>query len=94
MMHHVAHGATNPDIGFEDCARTLEQMVKALNKRNIYLERPLIESALWSANEMGKLGTFWHPLTGMTFDRWARDLVAPDKFNSIYGWISSLKDME
>jgi hypothetical protein len=66
MLEHVMRGATNPNVGFEDAERTLEQLRAALN-REVAIDKDVVESALWSCSLMDEQQLFEHP-EALTFD--------------------------
>lgn len=91
LLDHVLRGAALPDlIGWEDAENTLQDMVKLLN-RDVYLDRSVLESALWSANLMNEAGKYKHPM-GMGFDEWLKQLLGPLKFNKQLNTIGEKKN--
>ena len=85
LLFHVTKGAVTSSVGFEDANRTLNDIVRVLNKQ-VYIDKGLVESSLWSCNLMSEEGQFWHP-AGKSFDEFVKDLLGTEKFNKTYNVI-------
>jgi hypothetical protein len=70
FLQHIYKAAGNDKVGFEDARRTLDMLVRELN-RGVLLPPDTIESALWSCNLLDELGEFAHP-RGLTFEQFAK----------------------
>lgn len=97
IIYHVYVGSKLEDVGFEDCDRTLHQLMKELAPKRYPVNIRTLESALWSANMMDEQSQFWSP-TGESFnDFHKRILSAFDQkleFNEIYNRIINKEEIE
>lgn len=82
LLYHVYVASRDPDIGFEDTNETLDTLTGKMN-REMQIDLPLLESALWSCNLMDEAGRFWHPRE-MTFKQFVKYLFPEETFNHIY----------
>ncbi len=85
LLHNVQAGASHPEVGFEDSARTIEEVVNRLN-RKILLPPDLIESALWSCNLLDEQKAFWD-FRGRDLNTFVKQLLVDGKFNKLYNTI-------
>jgi hypothetical protein len=85
IMMNVHLGAKDPEVGFEDADRTLEQLILSLN-RIVPVDIALLESGLWSCNLLNERQRFWHP-EGKSFDEFLSQLMGSDKFNKYYNLV-------
>lgn len=63
LLYNVYRGAQTPDVGYEDCDRTLKEMIRDFGGRTTraQIPRETLESAMWSCNQMDVIGKFWSP---------------------------------
>ena len=87
LVHNVMAGAMDESIGFEDAGRTINQLVRALN-RNILVDPGVLESALWSCNLLNEKGQFWDG-RARSFDEFVKVVLKGDKFDKIYNTIEA-----
>jgi len=92
LLYHVTKGANHPKVGFEDADRTLTEMIRALNRTSIKVNRSVLESALWSCNLMDENDEFWHP-TNKPFRRFVTNLLWDyrSEFDEFYNFIKDKK---
>lgn len=93
LIHNVAEGAKNKDVGFEDADRTLEQMLRALRANRVFtVKQDVLESALWSCNLMSQRRKFWTP-DGREFREFTREVIGDPrlKFDDYYNIIEKKK---
>lgn len=87
LLYHVYRGSQVEEVGFEDCERTMEEIVKQLNRKTVYINKEVVESALWSTNLMNEIGKFWEP-TDLEFNDFVERLVslesAPIRFDDFF----------
>lgn len=90
LLYHVHRGAQHPKVGFEDTNRSLDQLTHALGKP-AWIEKPVVESALWSANLLDEQNQFWHP-KGLNFTQFVQTLLGPgEAFDLFYNTIQGKK---
>ncbi len=53
--------AMDPEIGFEDADRTLEDFWRQLNATPVAIRKTLVESALWSCTMLDEKDALWLP---------------------------------
>jgi len=87
LLFNVHKGATDAEVGFEDCRETLDTFTRKLNKY-MFVDPMLLESALWSCNLLDEHGRFWHP-QGLTFEEFLKKVVRRGKFNRTYNVIEN-----
>lgn len=86
LLDNIYLGAKDKYIGFEDADRTMDELIRELNKR-IAIPQPLVESALWSCNLLDEKGKFSHK-KGLTFNQFlSRIIKKGKKFNKDYNVI-------
>lgn len=86
LLHNIVEGARHPIVGHEDAARTHEQLLRGLNRKQLF-DPAVLESALWSANLMDEAGEFWD-VKGRTFDEFVKDVLGHAKFDRTYNVIT------
>jgi hypothetical protein len=86
LLYHVHQGAKDGRIGFEDAARTIEELTRALDKK-LWLEASVVESALWSCNLAQEVGAF-KDYRGLEFNDFVKRVLGPGaKLHPIYNFI-------
>ena len=86
LVYHCFEAANDPEIGFEDAWRTVEELVEALDNFN-FVYRNLLESALWCCNLLDEKGKFWHPM-GLSFEEYLHTILKKDEdFDYFYNLI-------
>lgn len=83
LLLNVHRANKDPKIGFLDANQSIETLTNRLNK-TIFLDRSLVESALWSSNMLDENNDFWHP-TDESFEDWTKQLLNKSKYNRYYG---------
>jgi hypothetical protein len=87
LVHNVMAGAMDESVGFEDAGRTINDVLRRLN-RNILMDPSVLESALWSCNLMNEKGQFWDS-RGRSFDELLLAVLKGDPFNKTYNLIET-----
>jgi len=92
LLVNVLMAARDGTIGFEDADRTIEGLVKHMNRSEWFLT-PCIESALWSCNLLDEKESFWHYDESRTFKSFVNKFLRKkEKFNYTYNFITSGDD--
>lgn len=80
------HQASNdPDVGFEDAQRTLDQITRFLNKK-VYLPPDLIECGLWACNLLSERDRF-RDAKGRSFEQFLKELLPNANFDRFYNTV-------
>lgn len=61
LLHNVFIATRDGRIGYVDADRTLDQLLKGLNK-DVYFKTEELESALYYSNMLDEDQNFWHPM--------------------------------
>lgn len=85
LLFNVKRGAQLEAVGFEDANRTIESLIRQLN-RAMWVDRSILESCLWSCNLLNEKNKFWHP-TDKSFDDFLKDLIGNVNFDRFYNTI-------
>lgn len=88
LILNVALAAKDPDIGFCDADRTLEELLSSLNF-TFPIQPDALESALWSCNILDEKGKFFHPFGG-SFDNLLKRIGLLDRFDKRYNMIKEI----
>lgn len=89
LLFHLYRGSQLEEVGFEDADHTLDELSKLLYARkDVPINREVLESALWSCNLMDENGLFWHP-KGYSFKKYIDMVLSPHaaSFDLFYNWI-------
>ncbi len=92
LLFHVHKGALHPNVGFEDCERTLKKLTDELAPKRLSVPLDSIESALWSCNLLDEQQEWWSP-KNETFEEFYKRLLkfvdpgATLRFDRIYNTI-------
>ncbi len=82
FIYNVSQGTREDSVGFEDAARTVDMLLKELNK-SVMLDPALLESAFWSCGMMQEAGKFWDT-KNRTYDEFIKDVLGKDKLHRVY----------
>lgn len=61
ILYNMHAAAIDPEVGFEDCERTLWKLTDELHRRSVTVTYGALESALWSSNMLNEKGSFFNP---------------------------------
>ena len=87
LLFNILEGARNKEVGFEDTRETIETITRKLNKKRVWIDPSVLESALWSCNLMNENEGFWDA-RGLSFDEFVKQILEPgEKFHRVYNTI-------
>jgi hypothetical protein len=88
----LLHNLLSCEDGDNDANRTRDDLFSELNKKQISLDKEVLESCLYCANINNEDRKFWHP-EKKDFDLFLRYVVPPKhKFDKIYNVIEHIED--
>jgi hypothetical protein len=92
LIYNVAQGAREESVGFEDASRTLEMMLRSLERRTL-IDPVLLESALWSCSLMNESNKFWDA-KGRSLNDYIKQVLggSGDKLHPVYHTIGGKDD--
>jgi hypothetical protein len=83
----LLHNLLSCDDGDNDANRTRDELFRELNKKQVHLDKNVLESLLYCSNINDEDDKFWHPM-GMKFDKFVKYVLpAKHNFHFIYNFI-------
>lgn len=91
LLFNVHRAAYHPALGFEDADRTLEELIRSLD-REISVDRDVVESALHACTMAKESGRFFHP-ANVSFPRFMQSFADPgETFDIAYNYFRRSND--
>jgi hypothetical protein len=88
----LLHNLLSCADGDNDANRTQDDLFRELNKRQVYLDKEVLESCLYCSNMNDEDGKFWHP-QHKSFETFLRYVLPPKHtFDKVYNLIGHTDD--